>query len=985
MLVKNEEKHLISSTSLFWLVGTLMVSLTVFVIYKSVSWSDILTPQNESTLLTIYCDAEQVTDGEGGAYYTAGEYRFGWASDRSSKHARSGFYSAITRQKQPYGLSIDLAPYAKANDYLEVSVWRKRDPLLSEEKAGKLIVRIPDLDLDYSVWKSDLREGDWERLRTRLYVPSDYKGGKIDVFVFHDDLKACWFDDLLIEKIDRPKSPWAITASDSVPSIDLRISDKGMRKLAKKREQAFQKQILETGDDDWVKGKIGRGDEAIKVKLRLKGDLLDHLYGNKWSFRVKVKAPQSWNRLMTFSLQNPAARNFLAEWVYHRFLEKEDILCPRYDFARLFVNGEDRGTYAWEEHFQKQLLEYRGRREGPIVKFSEDGMWRARVRDHRDDLTDKVTETQLGQYQAADPQAFSEGKLLQNPVLAGQYQLAYNLMLANKHREKTVDEVFDLDRLARYYAITDIFKAYHGLIWHNQRFYYNPVIGKLEPIGFDGFVFRGTMSWPGGRLVGFQNEQSTTQEEYKLVSQLFEDQDFVTKYLAYLQRYSEPASFDVFLKELEDEIRKRERLIRESYEDYTFNTDPLRKAAKEAHSLIFPIKNALKSNFRKGQDSLRVANSHVLPLELVGYSASGDILEQRFIKPIWLAAHKPDGPYDYQELGVPRKAKYLFYSLPGIDSTFSAAISAGYIPQRQTPPQALFNIGKLESNQLFTVLDSRVVFSKKTLSTTEDIIIPKGYKVIFEEGVNLDLKEGAAFISRSPVRMRGSEQLPIRIFSSDDSGNGFTVLQAGDDSKMSYVHFEGLNTLSRDGWQLTGAVTFFESDVDMYHCRFGNNHCEDALNLIRSTFEMKDCVVANTYADGFDADFCKGYIGNSLFINTGNDGMDFSGSVIEVDYAEIKSPGDKGISVGEEATVTVREVRIYDAVLGVASKDLSRLEIRYIRLERCETGFSAYQKKPEYGPARIKIHYYEAEAVKRLHLIEKGSVLILKDEAVETI
>ena len=49
--------------------------------------------------------------------------------------------------------------------------------------------------------------------------------------------------------------------------------------------------------------------------------------------------------------------------------------------------------------------------------------------------------------------------------------------------------------------------------------------------------------------------------------------------------------------------------------------------------------------------------------------------------------------------------------------------------------------------------------------------------------------------------------------------------------------FTGLNTLSYKGWELTGGVTFYESDVRIKNCVFEKNKCEDALNIICSKFE----------------------------------------------------------------------------------------------------------------------------------------------------
>ena len=51
---------------------------------------------------------------------------------------------------------------------------------------------------------------------------------------------------------------------------------------------------------------------------------------------------------------------------------------------------------------------------------------------------------------------------------------------------KRTSEVFDIDRLSKFFALSDILGAEHGARWHNARFYFNPFTNLLEPISFDG-------------------------------------------------------------------------------------------------------------------------------------------------------------------------------------------------------------------------------------------------------------------------------------------------------------------------------------------------------------------------------------------------------------------------------------------------------------------------------------------------------------------
>ena len=143
---------------------------------------------------------------------------------------------------------------------------------------------------------------------------------------------------------------------------------------------------------------------------------------------------------------------------------------------------------------------------------------------------------------------------------------------------------------------------------------------------------------------------------------------------------------------------------------------------------------------------------------------------------------------------------------------------------------------------------------------------------------------------------------------------------------MNHTTFSNFNTLSYEGWNLTGAVTFYESD-DIYHSVFTKNHCEDALNIIRSDFLFYKSTVSHTWGDGFDADFCIGEVNHGHFYKTGNDGIDFSTSRIQIKNTTILDAGDKGISIGEQGISVIENTKIDGAVIGVASERPSKVTI----------------------------------------------------------
>ena len=137
---------------------------------------------------------------------------------------------------------------------------------------------------------------------------------------------------------------------------------------------------------------------------------------------------------------------------------------------------------------------------------------------------------------------------------------------------------------------------------------------------------------------------------------------------------------------------------------------------------------------------------------------------------------------------------------------------------------------------------------------------------------------------------------------------------------------------------------------------------------------------SNIFFDGFDSDFSQGQVRQTEVRNAGNDGLDFSGSIVHIEDCWVQDCRDKGISVGEESDLTIFSTTIKNANVAIASKDLSVVYGKEIKVENCDQAFVAYQKKVEYGPGKMIIETYETENVKRLHAATEGSSIQLGDQ-----
>lgn len=955
------------------------------------------------------CDAEQV---EGKKFVGTKGILFDGAAQQSSEYARSGKYSCKLKKKHEnqYGFGIKLPNFTPGEIY-RVSVWRLRNEggddgflIASGSRKGK--------DKFYhSAPIVQEKDGNWEKLALSFKVPVFDPIDQISIYVYSKGNYVLYFDDLKIERIALADSV-AQNIVFQPPHIQMEVAPKSIDKLKKKRSDAYRVGILESADDDWVKAKIETptNEPNLKANIRLKGDWLDHLKKDKWSFRIKMKGDDRWERLHYFSIHTPEARSFLHEWVLHQFYKKEKVLTTYYDFALVNLNEKQLGVYAVEEHFDKILVERQQRREGPIIRFSEDGFWTGIKRQIQQlEWLDHGIHQNVKAPESSDIRPFQEGKTLKSDALRPQLEIAQNLLYQYKYGLKPADEIFDLDYMARYYAICDAMGAYHGLAWHNQRFYYNPVTTLLEPIGFDGFTEKVERN---NEILGQGKFNRNNIKEEKLENLLFLNVEFNRLYTKYLMLYTSREYLENFFAEISDELKAREIFLQEEWPNYSINVGDIIHNAQRKNVLIMPFNNLTLKTFTSAANDrvqqLQITSIHALPIEVIGSGPTADQMKDTFPEPLLLesyytrlryASALETNPFAglppeqfqgsfinqkapiYQPLSVRSSSKYLFYRPIGVDSIFHSAISPKKAPINSAPAQNIFSNATLVSNSIYTVTDKMVYFRKGTHQSKNSIIIPKGYRVIFEPGTELDLIQKAKFISRSPVIMRGTSEEPIKIFSSDRSANGFTVLQANG-SELEYTIFEHLNTLQDQGWTLTGAVTFYESDVHIAHTVFRDNHCEDALNTVRSNFVLEESLISRTFGDGFDADFCKGTIKKTRFFNTGNDAMDFSGSLINIVDCEIDGAGDKGVSVGEDSEAGMLNTTIKNSNIGLAAKDLSSFSVKDVRLENCNLGIAAYQKKPEYGGSTILIQKYKATGVTRLYNINKNCSLKLNDKVI---
>ncbi len=961
MIVKNA----IDSKNKLWINSIFKGILILFVGYLLYAIFQFYTAKLNTTF-QYFCDAEE----RSGNNFKGLGADFGNAKTQSDKEAYSGKFSCELNEHQKYGMVLEIKNVKPFQTYrARIKHKGDRSNIYLSCNGNK------EADLYYeSKSASRILENGWAEVELLVTLPKNKNLNSIKFFPYNAKKgKTEFYDDLEVELLEQSEFPF--TADNQ---ISLYIDNKGMSKLDRIRKDAMDRGILLTSDDSWVKAKFAFEDSIrTEVKLRLKGDWTEHLETENWSFRIKMPDDIGWNGMMEFSLHSPKARYYLSEWVFHEWLKQEDILATRYDFIKLKVNDITETLYAYEEHFLKQIPENNNRREGVIVKFNEDAQWirRADAYDYNQTRSDFDNQERV----LANIDAFKESKAMKNPALLEQYEKAHELLYQFQHQAKPVHEIFDVERLAKYHAICDLMDANHSRIWHNQRFYYNPITQVLEPIGFDGFTENGAIKYNSKPYMGsFMNKlDGNFWEQYYSI--MFSDQKFASLYAHYLYQFSRRGYINSFFESISLELKKREDEIKKYVPNYSFNSEEIIRKSQKIDVELKPIENhSIKAYTQScNNDSCTIAICNVFRLPIT-ISESGLSKKSRTkISPQFVLTSSPHDIPKYQEFKVKKGTKYLFWGIDGIDKKYSSIIKPFNAPGTEN---IVYN-SSLElqlpiAKNTYHLENNNIHIAPGTYSISSPIIIPKNYQLLIYDGTKINLENQSYILSYGAVQLMGSSESPI-IIESSDKNQGFTVTQAPHKSKVSHTIFKGLDRLQENEWQLTGAVTFYESTVMLDNVTISENKCEDALNIIRSDFNIDKIHINNTYADGFDADFCNGLISNSLVTNTGNDGLDFSGSRIEIRDCKMSDIGDKGISGGEASILEIINVRISGADIGIASKDKSKLTGNNIEISNCKKSISAYQKKPEYGGGYVNLSEVKTSNVENYILKDDVSQVIV--------
>ena len=355
--------------------------------------------------------------------------------------------------------------------------------------------------------------------------------------------------------------------SSSILEYELNINPEDFSSIEEFRKTALKRKITTE------KEKVYFYSSDSSQKYRLKGDWTDHIKRDKWSLKIKSDSLLFDNKV--YSILAPHTRSYLRSYFLHSLLKEADIICTQIEAVSFNSNHFKDGIYLFEDHFTDQFLRKNNLPQSTIVAINEEAIWEMRI-------TDKGVsfekESSIPVELISDLKIYTHSKYDEK---------ALNLFNDFRHGVKSVKQVFDLEKLAKSYAICSILKGYHYQAWHNVRFYFNPTSQLLEPIIYDSFgeSLNEADDWFRGASPGHHQ---------KVFYYLFlRDEDFQKTLLKYLNIYTQ-----------KDEL---EKLVHHSLE----KTMSLSDQILMVDSLFIPFDSTyFKSNFNRIRKHLKSFTWH---------------------------------------------------------------------------------------------------------------------------------------------------------------------------------------------------------------------------------------------------------------------------------------------------------------------------------------------------------------------------------------
>lgn len=400
------------------------------------------------------------------------------------------------------------------------------------------------------------------------------------------------------------------TPSTDLPIVSVNIDFQAYNQILGERDNALRQGILFPQDSTYVSAEIQQMDDLVPIWIRLLPGPAGHLgTDEKWNFEILTRDEVTLSGMSHANLIDPADNSWLNEWIFLESLHREGLLSGDYEFARLILNGDDRGIYALQEDLGPVVLSAENETGSVIISYDTGPLLEAVS--YFGDIGSAVSDP-ISNLAGTDPRflqiaAIDDPLVTENVLLSQQADRATALLRGLQSGELTASELFDAEQYGRFLALVDLWGAGDALSPLNLRYIYNSESDRLEPVAFNA---------------------NPLQDGFRLpATAMYQDPLIQAAYASAASEYSDPA----YLIDLRNAVGAEYDALERTLAAETDNVPLWAELAERQEQLRLSLRPAQPVIAQLGSPALaqeaiiriHVANALNLPLEILGFDIDG--------------------------------------------------------------------------------------------------------------------------------------------------------------------------------------------------------------------------------------------------------------------------------------------------------------------------------------------------------------------------
>ena len=785
-----------------------------------------------------------------------------------------------------------------------------------------------------------------------------------------------------------PFNFYKVTYKNSIPKekyIDIKLGPDELSYIQEKIKYFIEVGFIEDSSNEWRSAStlINGEYEAIKYKfhgtstgplqngrsifwrLYKKFNIEQDVRMNKANFSLKIKHKNNSkyrNNVGRYNLITTGDSASIDTIAMNSIAKNMGLLAKEAEYKIVRINGLDMGLFLFSEDYKNEWFE----REHNITNYSiiksiDD--WDSREPGHYSDL-DLTIE-------------YKEIKTIggHNDIALAKMELLFEA-IKSENSEK-IKRLINIEDMAKYLALSALFNNDNPLTGDNLKYIYNYSTGKFRLI----FRMESLATLMQGPIQKFNYDLFNKSDDFltfKLFKVLLRDKDFRNKrdkQLLKIINNWEVMVTDVINKVL---LNNKKTILKGDDKGIStlYKVEHIKKVLNSNKNLT---KNYLEYNkvyitrrLENSDNYFTIYNDSFSSVYLKSMkikNAEGVIFDKKidqYFLPLKLDANLIPLKEQYK-IDIALKEDDQVVSFHFINQLTEKQVDKKHIYYNRSSNKSITDFSLGLNKELFVIDKKLKILTVKTGAyiIKDNIKTPYGYQVVLEPGVKLSLAAGVSVLIRGPLIAEGIEdnKIIVKSLDSEKPFGTFSIYPENKNSKVKLANFEinGGSEAVLDGVYFSGQISIHSAKVFIDNSSFLNSKSDDGINIKFSEVEIKNSKFMNNMGDQIDLDYCKGvFINNKLIFekyeklkNIETDGLDISGTDIEIKENIFENFSDKGISVGEKSYPLISMNTFNNNNIALAIKDSSIAKVEYNIFNNNNEDISLYIKKKFYGAPKI--------------------------------